>query len=61
MTKLTEPGIRTTKVQLAFDALEFANGNVGEAKKIIFKRGIKISSRTWAKAIDARFAALKEQ
>jgi hypothetical protein len=59
--RLTAPGIRTTKLQLAFDALEFANGNVGEAKKIIFQRGIRISARTWAKAMIARFAALKEQ
>ena len=49
--RLTAAGIRTTKLQLAFDALEFANGNVSAAKKIIADRGISISARTWHKAI----------
>jgi hypothetical protein len=55
---LTAPGTRTTKLQLAFDALEFANGNVGEAKRIIAQRSMRISSRTWHKAITARLAHL---
>lgn len=58
--QLTAPGIRTTKIQLAFDALEFANGNVGEAKKIIAKQGHRISARTWHKAIGARLAHLNQ-
>ena len=52
--RLTARGIRTSKLQLAFDALEFANGNVSNAKAIIFKRGECIAARTWAKAISAR-------
>ena len=54
--RLTAAGQRTTKLQLAFDALEFANGNVGEAKRIVFKHGDRISARTWYKAIQARLA-----
>lgn len=53
-TRLTAAGTRTTKLQLAFDALEFANGSVGDAKRIIFKQGIRIAARTWHKAIVAR-------
>jgi hypothetical protein len=52
--RCTARGIRTSKLQLAFDALEFANGNVGEAKRIIAQRDLRISARTWAKAIGAR-------
>ena len=54
--RLTAAGQRTTKLQLAFDALEFANGNVSEAKAIIAKHGDRISARTWDKAIGARLA-----
>ena len=42
--RLTAAGQRTTKLQLAFDALEFANGNVSEAKKITAKHGDRISA-----------------
>jgi len=56
--RLTAAGQRTTKLQLAFDALEFANGHVGAAKDIIAKRGIRISARTWNKAITARLCHL---
>jgi hypothetical protein len=56
--RLTAPGIRTTKLQLAFDALEFANGNVSEAKRIVAQHGDRISARTWYKAIQARLAHL---
>ena len=56
--RLTAAGIRTTKLQLAFDALEFANGNVSNAKAIAFKHGDRISARTWHKAISARLAHL---
>ena len=56
--RLTAAGQRTTKLQLAFDALEFANGNVSNAKAIIFKHGDRISARTWDKAIRARLAHL---
>jgi predicted transcriptional regulator len=52
--RCTARGIRTSKLQLAFDALEFANGNVSEAKRIIAQRNLSISARTWAKAIGAR-------
>ena len=58
MQDLTAPGIRTGKLQLAFDALEFANGNVSEAKAIIAKQGVRIAARTWYKAINARLAHL---
>ena len=54
--RLTAAGLRTTKLQLAFDALNFADGRVVEAKDIIAKRGVRISSRTWNKAIAARVA-----
>jgi hypothetical protein len=56
--RLTAAGHRTTKLQLAFDALEFANGNVSEAKSIIAKRDLRISARTWHKAITARLQHL---
>ena len=56
--QLTAPGARTTKLQLAFDALEFANGNVSNAKAIAFKHGDRISARTWHKVISARLAIL---
>ena len=56
MHPLEKPGIRTTKLQLAFDALNFADGRVSEAKRIIAERGLRISARTWAKAISARIA-----
>ena len=59
-SRLTAAGQRTTKLQLAFDALEFANGNVSEAKAIIAKRGERISARTWYKAITARLAHLSK-
>ncbi len=52
--RLTAAGQRTTKLQLAFDALEFANGSVGDAKRIVFKQGHRIAARTWHKAIVAR-------
>ena len=58
--RLTAAGIRTTKLQLAFDALEFANGNVSAAKNIIADRGISISARTWHKAITARIEHLNQ-
>lgn len=58
--RLTAAGTRTTKLQLAFDALEFANGNVGKAKDIIAQRNVRISSRTWNKAITARLAHLNK-
>jgi hypothetical protein len=58
--RLTAAGQRTTKLQLAFDALEFANGNVSEAKTIIAKRGERISARTWHKAITARLQHLNK-
>ena len=58
MQDLTAPGIRTGKLQLAFDALEFANGNVSEAKAITAKQGVRIAARTWYKAINARLAHL---
>jgi hypothetical protein len=50
--------MHTTKFDLAFDALEFANGNVSQAKAIIAKHGDRISARTWDKAISARLAHL---
>jgi hypothetical protein len=56
--RLTAAGVRITKLQLAFDALEFANGNVSEAKRIIAQRGVRIAARTWHKAISARLAHL---
>ena len=56
--RLTAAGQRTTKLQLAFDALEFANGNVSNAKAIAFRHGDKISARTWHKAISARLEHL---
>ena len=59
--RLTAAGQRTTKLQLAFDALEFANGNVSEAKKITAKHGDRISARTWHKAITARLAHFTNQ
>ena len=52
--KLTARGISTSKLQLAFDALDFADGNVSQAKSIIAQREIKISASTWNKAIQAR-------
>jgi hypothetical protein len=58
--RLTAAGLRTTKLQLAFDALEFANGNVSEAKAIIAKRSIRIAARTWHKAINARLTYLSQ-
>ena len=48
----------TTKFDLAFDALEFANGNVSAAKAITAKHGDRIGARTWHKAITARLAHL---
>ena len=54
-------GQRTTKLQLAFDALEFANGNVSKAKAIIAESGVRISARTWHKAITARLSHLSTQ
>ena len=56
--RLTAAGQRTTKLQLAFDALEFANGNVSAAKAITAKHGDRIGARTWHKAITARLAHL---
>lgn len=56
--RLTAAGYRTTKLQLAFDALEYANGNVSKAKAITAKQGHHISARTWDKAIRARLAHL---
>jgi len=53
--------MHTTKLDLAFDALEFANGNVSDAKRIIAKCGVRISARTWHKAITARLAVLTEE
>ena len=44
--RCTARGIRTSKLQLAFDALNFADGRVAEAKDIIAKRGVRISART---------------
>jgi hypothetical protein len=58
MKTLTAPGIRTGKLQLAFDALEFANGNVSVAKAITAKQGVRIAARTWYKAINARLEHL---
>lgn len=52
--RCTARGVRNTKLQLAFDALNFADGRVSEAKGIIAKRGVHISARTWDKAISAR-------
>lgn len=52
--RLTARGLRTNKTQLAFDALNFADGRVAEAKRIIANRGERISARTWDKAITAR-------
>lgn len=60
MQDLTAPGIRTGKLQLAFDALEYAGGNVSVAKAIIARRGERISARTWHKAINARLAHLNK-
>ena len=51
----------TTKFDLAFDALEFANGNVSAAKAITAKHGDRISARTWHKAICIRLAHLTEE
>jgi hypothetical protein len=59
--RLTAAGRRTAKLQLAFDALEFANGNVIEAKTIIAKRGERVSERTWYKAIIARLRHLNRR
>jgi hypothetical protein len=59
--RLTAAGIRTTKLQIAFDALEFANGSVGDAKRIAFKQGHKISARTWQKAIVARLEHFRRE
>jgi hypothetical protein len=56
--RLTAAGTRTTKLQLAFDALNFADGNVSEAKAIIAKRGVRIAAKTWYKAIGARMQHL---
>jgi len=50
--------MHTTKFDLAFDALEFANGNVSEAKRIVARHGDRISARTWHKAITARMEHL---
>ena len=58
--RLTAAGQRTAKLQLAFDALEFANGNVSQAKAIIAKHGDRISARTWDKAIRIRLAHLNK-
>ena len=52
--RCTARGIRISKLQLAFDALQFANGNVSEAKRLIAQRDLRIYDRTWAKAIGAR-------
>ncbi len=52
--RCTARGVRTSKLQLAFDALNFADGRVAEAKRIIANRGERISARTWDKAITAR-------
>jgi hypothetical protein len=59
--RLTAAGHRTTKLQIAFDALEFANGNVSEAKRIAAKHGDRIAARTWHKAIQARLAHLSKE
>ena len=58
--RLTAALYRTTKLQIAFDALEFANGNVSEAKRIAAKHGDRITARTWYKAITARLAHLNK-
>jgi hypothetical protein len=58
--RLTAAGQRTTKLQIAFDALEFANGSVGDAKRIVFKQGYRIAARTWHKAIVARLEHLQK-
>jgi hypothetical protein len=59
--RLTAAGLRTTKLQLAFDALNFADGNVSGAKAIIAQRGLSISARTWHKAITARLHHLTKE
>ena len=45
-----------TKIQTAFNALRETNENVGQAKALVAKTGVRISARTWAKAISARNA-----
>jgi hypothetical protein len=52
--RLPAAGYRTTKFQLALDALNSAYGNVSEAKRIAAAHGDRISARTWHKAITAR-------
>jgi len=44
----------TSKLQRAFNALREAKDNVSEAKRIVAQSGIRISARTWHKAITAR-------
>jgi hypothetical protein len=47
-------GKGTTKLQHAFNALRAAHDDVSEAKRMTAEQGIRISARTWSKAIDAR-------
>ena len=58
--QLSKPGIRTSKLQLAFDALEFASGDVSTAKAIVAKQSVRIAARTWHTAIHARLALLNQ-
>jgi hypothetical protein len=44
----------TSKLQRAFDALRAAHDDVSAAKAAVAKTGVRISARTWAKAISAR-------
>jgi hypothetical protein len=43
-----------SKLQQAFNALREAHDNVSTAKHIVAQTGVRISARTWAKAIKAR-------
>jgi hypothetical protein len=47
---------KLTKLQAAFNALRDANGDVSRAKILTATRGVRISARTWNKAIQLRTA-----
>jgi hypothetical protein len=47
---------KLTKLQAAFNALRDANGDVSRAKILAAARGVRISARTWNKAIQLRTA-----
>ena len=56
LDNLTEDTMKETpqtKLQAAYSALRLANGDVTAAKAYTAGLRIRISARTWAKAIDA--------